>query len=112
MKLGAAAQHCRGSPTRRAEPIAKPADQGSARPVSCFPPICSPGEKSMYATIRRYTVRDATKAHDAISSLKGRIEEKFVPMIQDLQGFHCYYVLSADDRELVTISIFESADGA
>jgi hypothetical protein len=66
----------------------------------------------MYATIRRYTVRDATKAHDAISSLKGRIEENFVPMIQDLQGFHCYYVLTADDRELVTISIFESAAGA
>jgi hypothetical protein len=66
----------------------------------------------MYATIRRYTVRDATEAHDAISSLKRRIEENFVPMIQDLQGFHCYYALTANDRELVTISIFESAAGA
>jgi hypothetical protein len=66
----------------------------------------------MYATIRRYTVRDATTAHDTISSLKRRIEENFVPMIQDVQGFHCYYVLNANDRELVTISIFESAAGA
>jgi hypothetical protein len=66
----------------------------------------------MYATIRRYTVRDATTAHDAISSLKRRIEENFVPMIQDVQGFHCYYVIDANDRELVTISIFESAAGA
>jgi hypothetical protein len=66
----------------------------------------------MYATIRRYTVRDATKAGDTISSLKRRIEENFVPMIQDVQGFHCYYVLDANHRELVTISIFESAAGA
>jgi hypothetical protein len=66
----------------------------------------------MHATIRRYPARDATKARDAFSSLKGRIEEKFVPMIQDLQGFHCYYVLSANDRELVTISIFENEAGA
>jgi hypothetical protein len=66
----------------------------------------------MYATIRRYTVRDATTARDMISSLKRRIEENFVPMIQDVQGFHCYYVLTANDRELVTISIFENASGA
>jgi hypothetical protein len=66
----------------------------------------------MYATIRRYTVRDATKAHDALSNLKGRIEENFVPMIQDVQGFHCYYAVNANDRELVTISIFENAAGA
>jgi hypothetical protein len=66
----------------------------------------------MYATIRRYTLQDATTAHETISSLKRRIEENFVPMIQDVQGFHCYYVLDANERELVTISIFESAAGA
>jgi hypothetical protein len=66
----------------------------------------------MYATIRRYTVRDAATAQDTMMSLKRRIEENFVPMIQDVQGFHCYYVVNANDRELVTISIFESAAGA
>ena len=66
----------------------------------------------MYATIRRYALRDATAARSAMPDLKRRIEENFVPMLQDVQGFHCYYVLTANDKELVTVSIFETATGA
>ena len=66
----------------------------------------------MYATIRRYTLRDASRSQDTIASFKQRIEESFVPKIQDIQGFHCYYVVNANDRELVSISIFETAAGA
>jgi hypothetical protein len=66
----------------------------------------------MYATIRRYTLRDASRGQKTISGLKQRIEEKFVPKAQEIPGFHCYYVLNANDRELVTISIFETAAGA
>jgi hypothetical protein len=66
----------------------------------------------MYATIRRYTAKDAAKAKETFSSLKRRIEENFLPMLQDVQGFHCYYVVNSDDRELVTISIFENQSGA
>lgn len=65
----------------------------------------------MYATIRRYTAKDADKAKDNFTSLKQRIEEHFVPMLQDVQGFHCYYVVNSNDRELVTISIFETQAG-
>src|SRR4051812_46986040 len=109
MKPGAALQ---GSPTRRAEPIARPAEQGSARPVFCFPQCAPTREESMYATIRRYSVRDAAKATDTMRDLTRRVEKNFLPMLQDVQGFHGYYVLNANDRELVTISIFESAAGA
>jgi hypothetical protein len=66
----------------------------------------------MYATIRRYTAKNLTNAKDTFTGLKQRIEEKFVPTIQDVPGFHCYYVLTANDRELVTISIFENRSGA
>ena len=66
----------------------------------------------MYASIRRYTLKDPTAAREAIPNLKRRIEENFVPMLQDVQGFHCYYVLNANDKELVTVSIFETAAGA
>jgi hypothetical protein len=65
----------------------------------------------MYATIRRYTAKDAGNARDAFTSLKRRIEANFLPMLQDVQGFHGYYVVNANDRELVTISIFESRAG-
>jgi heme-degrading monooxygenase HmoA len=66
----------------------------------------------MYATIRRYTSKDPSKAKAAFTSLKDRIESKFVPMLHDVPGFHGYYVLNANDRELVTVSIFESRAGA
>ncbi|MEO6057632.1 MAG: hypothetical protein ABIQ49_12400 [Gemmatimonadales bacterium] len=66
----------------------------------------------MFATIRRYTIRDPATAKDALTSLKQRIEEKFAPKLQDVPGFHCYYVINARDRELVTVSIFENAAGA
>jgi hypothetical protein len=66
----------------------------------------------MYATIRRYATKDPSKAKDAFAALKSRIEDKFVPTLNDLPGFHCYYVLSSNDRELVTISIFENRTGA
>lgn len=65
----------------------------------------------MYATIRRYTPKTpATKEN--IEDLKRRIEEKFVPTIQDIPGFHTYGVLNVGDRELLSISIFEDQQGA
>ena len=66
----------------------------------------------MYATIRRYTVKDLTNAKETFKALKQRLEQKFVPMLQDVTGFHCYYVLTPDNRELVTVSIFEDRTGA
>ncbi len=66
----------------------------------------------MYATIRRYAVKDPSKAKAAFADLKPRLEKKFTPTLHDVPGFHCYYVLTSNDRELVTVSIFETRDGA
>lgn len=66
----------------------------------------------MYATIRRYTLKDPSKAKAAFADLKPRLEQKFTPMLHDVPGFHGYYVLTSNDRELVTVSIFETRDGA
>jgi hypothetical protein len=65
----------------------------------------------MFTTIRRYTFKDPTKAKDAFVDLKRRIENNFVPRLHDVPGFHCYYVVNSNDRELVTISIFETRAG-
>jgi molybdopterin synthase catalytic subunit len=65
----------------------------------------------MYATIRRYTPKTAA-TKETIDDLKHRIEEKFVPTIQDIRGFHSYGVLNVGSRELVSISFFEDRDGA
>jgi hypothetical protein len=68
-------------------------------------------EEAMYATIRRYTPKTAATRQN-VEDLKRRIEENFVPMIQDIRGFHSYAVLNVDNRELFSINIFEDREGA
>ena len=66
----------------------------------------------MYATIRRYTPKTGTLDQKTFDDLKRRIEEGFLPLVQDIPGFHCYYTVNAGNKELVTISIFEDKSGA
>lgn len=66
----------------------------------------------MYATIRRYAAKNPSATKDLFTGLKQRIEDGFLPRLQDVPGFHCYYVVNADNRELVTVSIFETPEGA
>ena len=59
----------------------------------------------MYATVRRYEgVSDP-------GEVVRRVNEFFVPMIREIEGFVDYHVIDARDGVMVTISIFESASG-
>jgi hypothetical protein len=101
------------SPERRAEQIAKPAEQEVALPVSCLlQPSTWDLEGTMYATIRRYTPTGGTFTKTKIEELIPRIEQGFLPIVQEVPGFHCYYVLGAGEKEILSISIFESQSGA
>ncbi len=66
----------------------------------------------MYATIRRYTPKGGTVDRKTFDDVKRRIEDGFVPLIQDVRGFHGYYAVNVGDKELVTIGIFEDKTGA
>ena len=66
----------------------------------------------MYATIRRYTPKGGTLSKTKIEELTHRIEQAFLPIMQEVPGFHCYYVLAAGEKEFVTVSIFASQSGA
>jgi heme-degrading monooxygenase HmoA len=65
----------------------------------------------MYATIRRYQTKTATN-RETIEQFKRRIEEKYLPTISDVRGFHSYAILSTGTKELVSISVFEDREGA
>lgn len=65
----------------------------------------------MYATIRRYTPK-GTVDQKALDQLKRRIEEGFLPLAQEIRGFHGYYAVNVGNKELVTISLFEDQTGA
>jgi hypothetical protein len=65
----------------------------------------------MYATIRRYTPKTST-SQDDIEELKHRIEDGFLPIVQEVRGFHSYGAINVGNREIVTISVFDNKEGA
>ncbi len=66
----------------------------------------------MYATIRHYTPKAGAVPKGGLADLRNRIESGYLPIVQDIPGFHGYYAVNVGDRELVTISIFENQAGA
>jgi hypothetical protein len=77
------------------------------------PAVRSPlleSEEAMYATIRRYTTKTAN-TKEVVDDLKHRIEEGFLPIVQEVWGFHSYGALNVGNKEIVTISIFEDRNG-
>jgi hypothetical protein len=68
-------------------------------------------EAAMYAIIRHYTPKGAVD-QKAIDEFKQRIEDKFLPVTQEIRGFHSYYVLKVGNNEIVSISVFEDKTGA
>jgi hypothetical protein len=41
-----------------------------------------------------------------------RVQESFVPLLRQMQGFRGYYLLDGGPNMLITISMFDSADEA
>jgi heme-degrading monooxygenase HmoA len=64
-------------------------------------------EENMFTSIRRYKVRGGSA-----EELARRVQEGFVPLIRQMQGFRSYYLLDGGPDVLITISRFDSADEA
>ena len=56
----------------------------------------------MHTTVRRYTMGAGTAA-----DLAKKVEEGFVPLIKDIDGFNGYYVIDGGNNVVVSISVFE-----
>jgi heme-degrading monooxygenase HmoA len=63
--------------------------------------------KKMFTSIRKYTVK-----RGSVTELAQRVQESFVPLIRQMQGFKGYYLLDGGPDVLITISMFDSADEA
>ena len=61
----------------------------------------------MHVAIRRYQV-DPASAEEVMR----HVDEGFIPLIKDADGFLAYYALKAGSDEVVTVSIFEDQAGA
>lgn len=65
----------------------------------------------MYAIIRRYKTK-GNVTDKTVQDLKHRIEDGFLPMVQEVRGFHSYYALNVGTKELVTVGVFDDKTGA
>ena len=61
----------------------------------------------MFISIRKYTVR-----RGSATELARRVQDGFVPLVRQIQGFRGYYLLDGGPDVLITISMFDSADEA
>ena len=61
----------------------------------------------MFTTIRKYRVR-----RGSVEELARRVQDGFVPLVRQMQGFKAYYLIENGSEELTTISVFSSADEA
>jgi hypothetical protein len=62
-------------------------------------------EPDMFASIRRYRTKD-------IAELTRRVNEGFLPLIEQSPGFVAYYVVDGGDGWAASISLFETRGGA
>ncbi len=61
----------------------------------------------MFAAIRYYRTDP-----DSTESVVRRVKEGFVPFIRETPGFVSYFVLTPRQGEIVSVSVFESPEGA
>src|SRR5687767_14952657 len=64
-------------------------------------------EHNMYAAIRRYQTDP-----DSVDEVARQVNEGFVPLISDMQGFVAYFALNAGQGEFGSVSVFEDQQSA
>jgi hypothetical protein len=61
----------------------------------------------MFSSVRRYRIGAGTAADAA-----KKVEDEFVPIISEIDGFGGYYVIDGGDGVLCSISVFNDQSGA
>jgi hypothetical protein len=66
----------------------------------------------MFVTIRRYNPKNGSVNRASLQLLRRQVQDEFLPIIRQIPGFRAYYVTSVADREVVTLTICDSIEGA
>jgi hypothetical protein len=64
----------------------------------------------MYVTIRRYSPKNGAINKASLELLRRQIHDQFLPVLQQIPGFHGYYVLNVDNREVMTLSLCDTTE--
>ena len=66
----------------------------------------------MFVTIRRYSPKNGAITRASLELLRRQIHDDFIPKAESIPGFCGYYVVNVENRELITLSIYETVDGS
>jgi hypothetical protein len=66
----------------------------------------------MFVTIRRYSPKNGAITKASLDLLRRQIQADFLPVIQEVPGFHSYYVLNVENRELLTLCFCDTQQGS
>jgi hypothetical protein len=66
----------------------------------------------MFVTIRRYSPKNGAINRASLDLLRRQMQDEFLPIIRQIPGFRAYYVVSLDDRELMTLSLCDTAESS
>jgi hypothetical protein len=69
-------------------------------------------EEEMYATIRRYSPKNGAVNKASLELLRRQIHDEFLPILQQIPGFRGYYVISVENREVLTLSLYDTLEGS
>ena len=66
----------------------------------------------MYTTIRRYSPKNGAVNKASLQLLRRQIHDEFLPIVQQVPGFKACYVVSVENREVMTLSLCQTAEGS
>jgi hypothetical protein len=69
-------------------------------------------EEEMYTTIRRYSPKNGAVNKASLELLRRQIRDDFLPILQQIPGFRGYYLVSVENREVLTLSLYETLEGS
>jgi hypothetical protein len=65
----------------------------------------------MFATIRKYTPKPSSMNKNNVEQLRKQLHDDWLPTAQKIDGFHGYYAVNVEGKQLITISLFDSQKG-
>ena len=65
----------------------------------------------MFVTIRRYSPKNGSVNKASLELLRRQMQAEFLPVVEQIPGFRAYYLISVDDRELLTLTLCDTQEG-
>jgi hypothetical protein len=66
----------------------------------------------MFVTIRRYSPKNGAVNRASLEVLRRQVHDEYLPVIQQVPGFHAFYAVSVGNREVLTLTFCHTPEAA